>query len=196
MKVLTILILTAVLAGQALADGHTHDCDRLAAHPSDPDKVGVGVGSGEVRLAAAIKACRDAVTAHPDEARFHYQLGRMLVYWAGANGADSSEGAGYVADAAAMGHTQAEFVHGLLLRADPANACQVEAMTRRAADKGLKSARLTYADDYLAGRYDGCDGVADTGAIRGYLDAVASQVSGYYEGMLRNALLRALEATR
>ncbi len=196
MKALTTLILTALLAGHAVADGHAHECDRLAAHPSDPDRVGDGVGSGEVRLAAAIKACRDAVAEHPGEARFHYQLGRMLVYWAGANAADSSEGAAYVADAASMGHTQAEFVHGLLLRSDPANRCQVEAMTRRAADKGLKSARLTYADDYLAGRYDGCDGTADPATIRGYLDAAAAQVSGYYEGMLRNALLRGLETVR
>ena len=54
-------------------------CDWEVAHPSDPDHVGPGKGSGEVDTARAIAACENAVSTHPDVARFHYQLGRALV---------------------------------------------------------------------------------------------------------------------
>ena len=53
-------------------------CDWEAAHPSDPNRVGPGVGSRDVDTERAIRACEAAVGAHPEVARFHYQLGRAL----------------------------------------------------------------------------------------------------------------------
>lgn len=54
-------------------------CDWEAGHPSDPDRIGPGIGSGDVNTARAIDACRRAVEREPDNARFHYQLGRAGV---------------------------------------------------------------------------------------------------------------------
>jgi hypothetical protein len=56
-----------------------HDCDTLAAHPSDPDRVGAGVVDGRLKPAAAIAACQVAIRENPEVARFHFQLSRA--YW-------------------------------------------------------------------------------------------------------------------
>ncbi len=52
------------------------DCDRLAAHPYDPDKVGLGVKWNNLVAGTAIRACEQALKQYPDEMRFVYQLGR------------------------------------------------------------------------------------------------------------------------
>jgi hypothetical protein len=53
----------------ALLQSKETECDRLAAHPSDPDKVSEGVASQDVKLDQAIAACRQAVAADPENAR-------------------------------------------------------------------------------------------------------------------------------
>lgn len=56
-------------------------CDKLAAHPDDPDKPhGVrGVGDDAIDVSAAIDACTDAAEAHPEERRYAFELGRVLM---------------------------------------------------------------------------------------------------------------------
>ena len=122
------------VSGAALAE-EIHACDLEVAHPSDPDHVGPGVGSGDVVTHRAIPACRAAIAEYPDEARFHYQLGRAIVYWAGANNGDYSEGIEHIRHAADMDYSQALFVLGLMLERDGA-VCEVEPLTRQAADQG------------------------------------------------------------
>jgi TPR repeat protein/thioredoxin-like negative regulator of GroEL len=51
-------------------------CDRSAAHPMDPDRVGEGISFDDINPKRAIAACRKAVSQYPREARFHYQLAR------------------------------------------------------------------------------------------------------------------------
>ena len=189
---LIALLLLAPFA--AFAGDELNDCDRYAGHPSDPDKRGPGVGSADVMFQKAIPACRAAVEAEPDNARYRYQLGRVIVYWATTNGADPSEGAALVRQAADAGHTQAEFVAGLLKRGQPEAICDVEALNRKAADKGLKAARIAYAVDYTGGLYDGCDDRAKRGAVRDYVKAAGDQIDGYYENLLLGMLKRELEA--
>ncbi len=76
-----LLIIIALVVGSAdLAAAEIHDCDRLAANPPDPDRVTTGVERKDVDIAASIMACQEAVAAAPDEARFSYQLGRVLFY--------------------------------------------------------------------------------------------------------------------
>ena len=192
MRLMT-LIASLTLAGPAFAGDPPEmtDCDRLAAHPSDPDHLGPGVGSGDVVTHRAIPACRAALEADPDNPRLHYQLGRVLVYWADANGADRSEGIEHVRHAAAMDYTQALFVLGLLQQA--ADACAAEPLTRQAAEQGLKAARIAYVDAYTAGVYANCSAVAHGDSMRGYLDAATAQASGYYEHMLLGSLRRQLD---
>ena len=55
-----------------------HQCDRLAAHPSDLRRVGEGVVFGDISPDTAIAACQSAVGEFPGIPRFQYQLGRAL----------------------------------------------------------------------------------------------------------------------
>lgn len=52
------------------------DCDRLAAHPSDPYRVAPAVVFDSIDPPTAITACDEAIKAHPNEARYLYQRGR------------------------------------------------------------------------------------------------------------------------
>ncbi len=178
-------------ACNALADGHITQCDIQAAHPSDPDHVGVGRSSSEVVTHRAIPACRAALEKDPDNPRFHYQLGRAIVYWAGANDADDSEGLEHIRIAADMGYTQALFVLGLMYIRD-GDLCAAEPVTKQAADQGLKSARISYVNYAVAGDFDRCGKTASGEEMDAYLDGAASQVSGWYENMLLGNLRRQL----
>jgi len=176
-----------------LAAEEITECDLQAGHPSDPQHLGPGVSSASMILQKAIPACRAAVVANPESARAQYQLARSLVYWADANGADISEGMKHLEIAAGMDYTQALFVLGLMYRRDEDKECEIEALTRKAADQGLKSARLTYVDDAVSGLYQDCKWVASKAAMAAYLEAAGEQVNGYYEGMLLAALKRELD---
>ena len=176
-------LLLCLAAGTVAAEVPVHECDLQAAHPSDPDHLGPGRSSSEVVTHRAIPACRQAVAEYPDVARFHYQLGRALVYWADANGGDTAEGIRHLAHAADMGYTQALFVLGLMHRR-AGDVCASEPVTKKAADQGLKSARITYVNGVLGGDYGPCGLSASMEEMRAYLDGASTQVSGYYENML------------
>lgn len=55
-------------------------CDRLAANPDDPMKIGTARGAewGQIEVRRAVQACLMAVSNHPSELRFRYQLARAL----------------------------------------------------------------------------------------------------------------------
>jgi len=183
--------LTLLLAVTVATAGEPHECDLQVAHPSDPDRVGPGRGSSQVLLQKAIPACRAAVAKYPDVPRFHYQLGRALTYWADTNNGNADEGFEYVRNAAEMGHTQAMFVLGLLhLR--QGEVCAAEPLTKKAADQGLKSARITYVNAVLAGDYNACGISASQQEMQSYVNGASTQVKGYYENMLVSDLARRL----
>jgi TPR repeat protein len=54
------------------------ECDRLAAHPHDPMKLGAGIEADKVDGIGAIKACEAAVKAYPDAERLWFQMGRAF----------------------------------------------------------------------------------------------------------------------
>ena len=177
------------------------ECDLQAGHLSDPPHLGPGIPAGEVIVQKAIPACREAVAAAPESARAHYQLSRSLIYWADANGGDFSEAMEHLEIAASMNYMQAMFVLGLRYRSE-GKKCEIEILTRKAANQGLKSARFTYVNDVLKGLYKGCELGADKADMESYLEASASQVGSYYESivgsyyesMLLSALKRELDA--
>lgn len=75
----------ALVNGMSDAIGQKHHvpvtvCDRLAAHPGDPQRVASGIPENKVEPIAAIMACRAALRKYPGSGRFHYQIGRA--YWA------------------------------------------------------------------------------------------------------------------
>ena len=181
-----------LLSAAGTADDGVDACDLAAGHPSDPDHVGPGVATREVVAHIAIPACRAAVEREPGNPRFHYQLGRAIVYWADANNGDDSEGFAEVKAASDMGYRQAQFVLGLLHKR-LGEVCAAEPLNKAAADQGLKSARLTYVDDVTAGQYDACGISASAEEMSAYLEGAKQQVSGYYEGMLLGSLERQLD---
>lgn len=63
--------------GQAGAND-LDNCDLLAGHPTDPQRVHAGVAYQLLRPAVAIPACREALSREPDNPRFLTQLARAL----------------------------------------------------------------------------------------------------------------------
>lgn len=72
------LFALALFSGVALASDEVTECDRQAAHKLDPERMTTGVAINDVIPRRAISACEEAIAAHPDEPRFHYQLGRAF----------------------------------------------------------------------------------------------------------------------
>jgi len=190
MKIITYVFLGVMIAGPVAAQEIT-ECDRLAAHPSDPNHAGDGVSSGDVDTRKAITACEAAVAKWPENPRFHYQLGRALVYDADKVNGDTSLGIAHLEHASDMQYPQAMFVLGLMYRR-AGDICASEPLTRSAADKGLKSARITYANAVISGEYANCGATASPAEIDTYLQMAEAQVSGYYERMLLQNLDRQL----
>lgn len=168
-------------------------CDREVGHPSDPDRVGPGVSSSHVDTERAIAACRADLLADPDNPRLQYQLARAIVYHADRHGTSYEEGMVYLAQSANAGHVQAMFVYGLMLSRE-ARVCEAAPWKHRAADGGLKAARLAYVDSAVGGKWSECGVTLDKHVMSGFLDAAADQVSGYYEEMLLGALRREVAA--
>ena len=108
-------------------------CDQKAGEPLDLQGVVPGLLPNEIG-AGAVEACRAAVKAYPDVARFHYELGRALL---AAGKVDEAKKA--IQDAADKGHVRAVFELGYIASSgigtavDPAKANSFYA---KASDKG------------------------------------------------------------
>lgn len=64
-----------LMAGAAFA-GEPTDCDRLAGSPTDPNRVGAGIGLYGIEPAEAIAACERALATDPHNPRLLFNLGR------------------------------------------------------------------------------------------------------------------------
>ncbi len=72
--------LLCLILGPALAaEVPVHDCDRLAAHPEDSNKVGPGVHWNLLDPERAVPACEAAVRDFPQVPRKKYQYARSLL---------------------------------------------------------------------------------------------------------------------
>ncbi len=197
MRQLTCLILSAfVWAAPAVAAEVASDvivgCDRLAANPPDPDRVTEGVPRVEVDIPVAIMACRFAVETYPDEARFSYQLARVLFYDGQTTLAlDSFE------RAIQQGYRQAKFLLGLIMTRGydgvPQDICRVEQLWRAAAQQNHANAQVSYVDFALQGRFEGCAQRASKVAMAAFLDQAAPQLD-YVGGLLIANLRQDLES--
>lgn len=108
-------------------------CDELAAHPDDPGRLkGVkGVMDDDLNAQAAVDACLAAVEAFPDEPRFAFQLGRVLMI-----GGERDLASGLLSEAAAGGSAAALAYLGDL-EDDPQVALE---LYKAAAEDGFKPA--------------------------------------------------------
>ncbi|HJP20359.1 MAG: tetratricopeptide repeat protein [Alphaproteobacteria bacterium] len=141
------LLAALLLPGAALAETVT-DCDRLAADPSDPDRVVAGVVAAGLDYAAAVVACRKASAGAPGNARLGYQLGRLLT--AGRD----RDGVAHLERAAASGYRAAQHLYGILLGSDYLSSADGErsrALIAKAAAAGHAAAQVHLARRYWEG---------------------------------------------
>jgi TPR repeat protein len=110
LRVLILVSFTALLPLQAYADKDVpvHLCDKLAAHPSDKNKVNSGVVLNKLDSNSAILACEEAIKKFPNVMRFQYQLGRAFY-----KSKDYSQNIHWYRKAANNGHDIAQRILGM-----------------------------------------------------------------------------------
>ena len=75
-------LLPPVAQSQSTADALldlVQECDILAAHPDDPERMAEGVEDDKIVPRLAIFACEDAMKRQPGDPRFAFQLGRAVL---------------------------------------------------------------------------------------------------------------------
>jgi TPR repeat protein len=140
-----------------------HLCDELAAHPSDPNKVGEGVSFDDIDTDKAQAACMSAVELYPNTMRFELQLGRTY-----ARQKNQLEAVKWYRKAAEQGSASAQlnlgvkYDNGVGVAEDNTEAVR---WYRLAAEQGHAPAQKS-----LGYMYDNGEGVAEdnTEAVRWY----------------------------
>ncbi|MEM7440069.1 MAG: caspase family protein [Pseudomonadota bacterium] len=84
-----------------------HPCDVQAGDYLDPDGVGLARYPNEIAPEEAMLACGAAVAEHPENGRFHYQLGRALMAMRNFDAAEAS-----FTKARDLGHARAWYALG------------------------------------------------------------------------------------
>ena len=170
------------------------ECDRLAAHGSDPGRVAAGVSSGEMDKPAAITACRAAVAADPENPRLNYQLARALGY------SDRGEEAMPYRDAAvAADYPQSTFVVGYLHMLGSTieqDACRAQKLWVRSARYRRLAALIALPRHVMRGDFAQCGLDISDDDLAAYLDEAARQADEYYISMLVAVLQENLAARR
>lgn len=125
-------------------------CDALAAHPADPEAIGVGVPDEKLIAAEAKSACQKAIMIDPQSPRLGFQLARAFLALPDGPDEDNETAAlGYLLMAAEQEHGGAlayigdYYLQGRAgLEADPEAALK---LYKRGADAGFKP-----AEDFLS----------------------------------------------
>ncbi|MFO7306526.1 MAG: hypothetical protein C0P74_013495 [Gammaproteobacteria bacterium] len=187
----------SLLSGVALAATPSSktvtECDRLASHPEDPDRVTTGVPSHKVDLQKAVAACKRELERQPDNPRIRYQYARVSAY-----SGDWNTAVVEMKKAADAGYRQAQFVYGLFVdrkRAGvPHDVCVAEKYWLMAAKAGRRHARVQYADHYLNGKFSGCQTGVTAAELQQLLASAAAEATDFFERMLLTTQLRLLAA--
>lgn len=164
------------------------ECDRLASHPDDPNRVAPGRERAEIDLSKAIEVCRAAVQADPKNPRLNYLYGRVLGY--SGRGAEGLANRRAAVDA---DYPQALFVIGYItvfgMNQQPRDVCQGAEWIRRSAQQGRVAGQLGFPRYVLAGMFDACPVRKDTREMLGFVAAARRQFKGdYYQGLLADML--------
>ena len=170
------------------------ECDRLAAHPADPERVGEGVSRAAMDLDAAIAACEAAVADDPENPRLNYQLARAYGY-----SGRHAEGQSYRDAALAAGYPQSLFVVGYIRvtgwdgrGADP---CYGGELIRRSAHAGRYAGLVGFPHYALQGAFEGCETYPeiDAAEMLGFLETAGERADGFYQGLLVEQLTTRVE---
>lgn len=183
------LILLGLLAATVCQAHELTECDRLVAHPLDPDRITTGVPSSDVKHPEGIAACLSAVADDPDNARLNYQLARVYYY-----DDQVDKAMPYLEMAAAAGYRQAQFVLGFILSITPApdaqaNRCHIEDLWHRSARAGRLAALVSYPHHAVRGEFKGCKLQADKSEMLGFLERTKKRKLSYYQNVLVSDLI-------
>jgi uncharacterized protein len=167
------------------------DCDRLAGHAEDPNKVAPGVSEAKVDLPAAIAACRADLARDPGNPRLQYQLGRALSY-----AGQIEEALPNLESASRLAYPQAQFVLGYLLLDGrlkaPVDRCRALELFRLAAAQQRMAAQIGLAAWHLDGHFRQCAKRPTRSELRGHLAAARAQKPKFYPELLIEDLERQL----
>jgi len=170
------------------------ECDRLAAHGEDPDRVAPGVAESKVDLPAAIAACRVDLARDSNNPRLQYQLGRVLAYSGVIN-----EALPLLDKAAQSAYPQAQFVLAYLLLEGrlkaPVDRCRALGLLRAAAAQQRMAAQIGLAVWQLGGSFRECANPPAAAELLQQLAAAREQKPGFYPLLLIEDLERQLRAT-
>ncbi|MEM9704895.1 MAG: hypothetical protein AAF850_02325 [Pseudomonadota bacterium] len=170
------------------------DCDRLAAHPNDPERVSGGLLNPEMDLPRALEACERAVASDPGNPRLNYQLARVYGY-----SGRHREGDLYRDRALKAGYPQSLFVYGYIRvenwdgrGKDP---CYGGELILRSARAGRYAGLVGFPHYALAGEFEACSAypIVHEAEMRGFLDRAGEEASDYYQTLLVRELTRRLE---
>ncbi len=170
------------------------ECDRLAAHPNDPERVGEGVSRGDMELDTAIAACEAAVEADPENPRLNYQLARAYGY-----SGRHAEGQSYRDAALGAGYPQSLFVVGYIRvtgwdgrGADP---CYGGELIRRSAHAGRYAGLVGFPHYALQGAFEGCEDHPriDRAEMLSFLETAGERADGFYQAILVEQLTARVE---
>lgn len=162
------------------------ECDRLAAHPDDPERVADGVAQGDVDLEAARAACEAVLAEDPDNPRLNYQLARVNGY------AGRHEASQPFRDAAlSAGYPQSLFVVGYIRLTgwdgrgqDP---CYGGELIRRSAEAGRFAGLVGFPHYALTGAFEACPPdlpVIDRDEMLSFLARAEADARGFYQEAL------------
>jgi hypothetical protein len=170
------------------------ECDRLASHPDDPNRVAEGRERQAIDLPKAIAACEAAVRAEPGNPRLNYQLARVYGY-----SGQGEKALPYRKAATEGDYPQALFVVGYItllgMNKQPQDTCAGAELIRRSAHQGRLAGQLGFVHYVVTGRFDACPVKKDVAELRGFLEAAKTQVGGeYYQSLLVEQLERQLQA--
>ena len=139
----------------ASATQRVTECDRLAAHPSDTQKLAPGVVQAEVDIPMARQACEEALRQSPNDGRLLYQYGRTYFY-----DKQYERGIEIFKQSNAAGYAQGQFVLGLILvqgNGTEPDACAGGALWVKAARQRHLYSKIFLANNWLDGMFAECN---------------------------------------
>jgi TPR repeat protein len=191
-SIAALLVAVALLAGTPRAAAEVNACDKLASHPSDPDKVLPGFERKEIDLPKAEAICRAELAREPLHARTTFHVGRVIYYQG-----RGKESLPFLEKSAAMGYRQAMFVAGFVLY----DGSQVPSDDCRTLEYWRKSLALEHpwtgvylVDGYLDGRFDKCGLKLSDEQMNRYVRLTTSRIPyGESEGRIEKVTRRLAE---
>jgi tetratricopeptide (TPR) repeat protein len=155
-------------------------CDELASHPDDPEKVAPGVTQNAVALNAAIGACTKALKTDPDNPRLNYQLARAYGY-----SGRHAEGAPYRQKALLAGYPQSLFVVGWInvtgWGGSEKDVCTGAELIRKSAHAGRQAGLIGFPHYVVNGTFGACPVAKDKAEMLAFLERAEKQAPDFYQ---------------